>query len=139
VDGFPGSGAAGGIGGSLAGLLRARIVSGVEMVMRTVGLEQQLCESDLVITGEGSLDAQSAAGKVPAGVCRLAQQHGVPVIALAGVVSASLQALHEHGLTAAFSIAPGPLTRSDALMNAAQHIARTAEQIARLVHGVRFS
>jgi glycerate 2-kinase len=138
VEGFPGSGAAGGIGGSLAGLLRARIVSGVEMVMNTVGLEQQLREADIVITGEGSLDAQSAAGKVPAGVCALAKQHGVPVVALAGVVGASLQALHEHGLTAAFSIAPGPLTLPDSLAHAAQHIARTAEQIARLVHGVRF-
>lgn len=144
VSSLPGSGAAGGIGGTLHGVLGAgspgaQIVSGVALVMRTVGLEQQLRDVDVVITGEGSLDAQSAAGKVPAGVCRLAQQHGVPVIALAGVVSASLQALHEHGLTAAFSIAPGPLTRADALTNAAQHIARTAEQIARLVHGVRFS
>ncbi len=142
VNSAPGSGAAGGIGGTLFGVLGAgtpgaQIVSGVALVMRTVGLEQQLQDADIVITGEGSLDAQSAAGKVPAGVCALAKQHGVPVIALAGVMSDSLQPLHEHGLTAAFSIAPGPLSRADALANAAQNLARTAEQIARLLHARR--
>lgn len=142
VDSVPGSGAAGGIGGTLFGVLGAgvpgaQIVSGVELVMRTVGLEQQLRNVDIVITGEGSLDAQSAEGKVPAGVCALAKQHGVPVIALAGVVDSSLQPLHEHGLTAAFSIAPGPLSRAEALASAAQNIARTAEQIARLLHAMR--
>ena len=142
VDTVPGSGAAGGIGGTLFGVLGAgtpgaQIVSGVALVMRTVGLEQQLQDADIVITGEGSLDAQSAAGKVPAGVCALAKQHGVQVIALAGVVSGSLQPLHEQGLTAAFSIAPGPLSRAEALANAAQNLARTAEQIARLLHAMR--
>ncbi|MDO9319229.1 MAG: glycerate kinase [Gammaproteobacteria bacterium] len=147
VDSVPGSGAAGGIGGTLFGMFGAgkpgaQIVSGVELVMRTVGLEQQLRDVDIVITGEGSLDAQSAAGKVPAGVCALAQRHGVPVIALAGVVGESVQtlhgqALHERGLTAAFSIAPGPLSRAEALASAAQNLARTAEQIARLLHAMR--
>lgn len=142
VDTVPGSGAAGGIGGTLLGVLGAgtpgaQIVSGVALVMRTVGLEQQLQDADIVITGEGSLDAQSAAGKVPAGVCALANRHGVPVIALAGVVSGSLQPLYEQGLTAAFSIAPGPLSRADALANAGQNLARTAEQIARLLHAMR--
>ncbi|MEK7258784.1 MAG: glycerate kinase, partial [Pseudomonadota bacterium] len=112
----------------------AQIVSGVALVMRTVGLEQQLQDADIVITGEGSLDAQSAAGKVPAGVCALARQHGVPVIALAGVMGDTLQPLYDHGLTAAFSIAPGPLSRAEALAGAAQNLARTAEQIARLLH-----
>jgi len=137
VDGFPGSGAAGGIGASLCGLLGATLVSGVETVINAVDLETQLCDADLVITGEGSLDRQSAAGKVPAGVCRLAQRHGVPVIALAGVVSASLQDLHDTGLTAAFAIAPGPLSREEAFASAADHLADRAEQLARLLHHLR--
>lgn len=142
VDSAPGSGAAGGIGGSLLGMLGAgtpgaQIVSGAELVMRTVGLEQQLQDADIVITGEGSLDAQSAAGKVPAGVCALAKRHGVPVIALAGVVGDSLQPLHDNGLTAAFCIAPGPLSRAKAIASAAQNLAAAAEQIARLLHAMR--
>lgn len=137
VDGFPGSGAAGGIGASLCGLLGATLVSGVDTVISAVNLEAQMLGAELVITGEGSLDGQSAAGKVPAGVCRLAQRLGVPVIALAGVVGESLESLHEMGLTAAFAIAPGPLSREEALTRAADHISARAEQLARLLHHFR--
>jgi glycerate kinase len=59
------------------------------------------------------------------------------VIALAGAVGVALQPLHDNGLTAAFSISPGPLSRAEALANAAQNLASTAEQIARLLHAMR--
>lgn len=137
VNGFPGSGAAGGIGATLHGLLGATLVSGVETVIKVVNLEQHVRGADLVITGEGSLDGQSAAGKVPAGVCKLAKQHGVPVIALAGVVGDSLEALYDLGLTAAFAIAPGPLSREESLAGAAHNLAARSEQLARLLHGVQ--
>lgn len=134
VSGFPGSGAAGGIGASLQGLLSATLVSGVKTVINAVQLDDHVRGADLVITGEGSLDGQSASGKVPAGVCRLAQEYGVPVIALAGVVSDSLEALYALGLTAAFAIAPGPLSREESFASAAHNLAARAEQLARLLH-----
>lgn len=137
VDDFPGSGAAGGIGGALGGLLGAQVVAGVDTVIEAMNLESYMNAVDLVITAEGSLDRQSAAGKVPAGVCRLAHRYGRPVIALAGIVDGHLDALYEQGLTAAFSIAAGPVTKLDAMRDASFNLARTAEQIARLTHRIR--
>ncbi|MDP2142397.1 MAG: glycerate kinase [Gammaproteobacteria bacterium] len=134
VNGFSGSGAAGGIGASLQGLLGATLVSGVETVIRAVNLEQHMSGADVVITGEGSLDGQSASGKVPVGVCRLAQKYGVPVIALAGVVGDSLESLYALGLTAAFAITPGPLSREASFASAEHNLAARAEQLARLLH-----
>lgn len=81
----PGSGAAGGLGAALLAL-GARLVPGVELVATTVGLAERLADADLVLTGEGSVDAQTARGKAPAGVARLAAAAGVPVVAFAGRV-----------------------------------------------------
>ncbi|MGJ8689818.1 MAG: glycerate kinase [Gammaproteobacteria bacterium] len=137
VNSFPGSGAAGGIGGALGGFLGAQIGSGVHTVMDALDFEQMLQGADLVITGEGSMDSQSAAGKVPAGVCELAKRNGVPVIGVAGVVGENLDALYDIGLAAVFSIVQGPSSKLDAMNNAPQQLAHTAEQIARVIHATR--
>lgn len=137
IDDFVGSGAAGGIGGALGGMLGAEVVAGVDTVMAAMNLESHIKGMDLVITAEGSLDEQSDAGKTPVGVCRLASRYGLPVIALAGVVGEELEALYAQGLTAAFSITQGPTNKEDALRDASFNLARTAEQIARLVHRMR--
>ncbi len=137
ISKFPGSGAAGGIGGALGGMLGAQICSGVQIVMQALDFEKELKGVDLVITGEGSMDSQSAAGKVPAGVCAMAKRAQVPVIGVAGMVGSELQALHDIGLAAVFSIAQGPTSKADALANAASNLANTAEQIGRLVHAFR--
>jgi glycerate kinase len=83
----PGAGAAGGLGFGLLAFTGARLRPGVEVVMEAVGFEGRIREADLVITGEGSLDAQSLHGKVPAGVLRAAQTAGVPAAILCGVAS----------------------------------------------------
>ncbi|MDZ5078941.1 glycerate kinase [Nesterenkonia sp. HG001] len=80
----PGAGAAGGVGFATLGLLGGARRPGVEVVMDLVGLEAKIASADLVITGEGSLDTQSLAGKVPVGVAACASRHGVPVIAVCG-------------------------------------------------------
>jgi glycerate kinase len=81
---MPGAGAAGGTGGGAVAFLGARIVSGIELLLDLVGFSEALGEADLVITGEGSLDAQSLAGKAPWGVARATAAAGVPVVAFAG-------------------------------------------------------
>jgi glycerate kinase len=83
----PGAGAAGGLGYGLLAFCRARLRPGVEVVMETLGLHERLRSADLVITGEGSLDAQSLHGKVPAGVLRAASIAAVPVSILCGTAS----------------------------------------------------
>jgi glycerate kinase len=80
----PGAGAAGGLGFGLLAFCAARLRPGIEVVMEAAGFEERLSKADLVITGEGSLDAQSLRGKVPAGILRAAELGRVPVAIVCG-------------------------------------------------------
>lgn len=133
---FPGSGAAGGIGGMIAGVLGAELRPGIELVMETVALESHVRQANLVITAEGAIDSQSAHGKTPAGVSALAKKHGVPVIGLAGKLGSGLQELHKLGMSAAFSITPAPMELQEAYAQASENLEHSAEQLARLVHSL---
>jgi glycerate kinase len=85
----PGAGAGGGMGAGLLAFFDASLRPGFDFVSETLRLEEVLSTADLVVTGEGSLDLQSSLGKVVGGVARLAQQHGVPCVAVAGRVDAA--------------------------------------------------
>jgi glycerate kinase len=88
VEHLPGAGAAGGLGAGLVAFLGARLRPGAEMVMEAVHLDERLNQADLVITGEGRLDSQTARfGKGPAGVARHAKNAGIPVVAIGGSVA----------------------------------------------------
>lgn len=132
VSALPGGGAAGGLGAGLAALAGARIESGIGTVMEAVGLEDRIKGCDLVITGEGKADFQSAFGKAPAGVGGLAKKHGVPAIVLAGILGEGCEELYNHGISAAFSIASGPMTLQEAVRDAPALLRRTAESVIRL-------
>ena len=112
--------------------LRARFRPGIELVAELAGLADALVGADLVLTGEGRLDAQSLHGKTPVGVARIARQAGVPVVALAGSLGDGYQRLHDAGIDAAFSLAPGPISLEQACAGAAAELEARAEQIARL-------
>lgn len=136
IASFPGSGAAGGIGGMAKGVLGARLQPGVNLVMEALKLEHYIRTADLVITAEGAIDAQSASGKTPAGVAALARSCGIPVIGLCGKLSGELSPLHDTGLTAAFSITPAPMALSEAYTNAEANLEQASEQLARLIHSI---
>ena len=89
VSSLPGAGAAGGLAGGLAAL-GAELVPGFELIAEAVGLEEELSHADLVVTGEGFLDATSFAGKVVGGVVQKAAERGVPVLVVAGDVAPEL-------------------------------------------------
>lgn len=128
-----GAGAAGGLGFALMALLGARLVPGVELVARTVGLEGLIAGADLVLTGEGSVDAQTLAGKTPAGVARIARARGVPAVVLAGRVGAGADALLEAGCLAVVSISQGDTTSlAQALEVAETSAERAAASVMRL-------
>ena len=110
----PGDGAAGGLGYGLRVFAGARVGSGIEFVLDAVGFGAKLDGCDLVLTGEGRLDATSARGKVVAGVCRRSGPRGVPVVALVGAIGPGASALRDVGLTACFSLCDGPRTESEA-------------------------
>ncbi|WP_338473597.1 glycerate kinase [Pseudomonas sp. MS646] len=128
----PGSGAAGGLGFAAKAFLGARFRTGVEVVAQLVGLAAAVQGADLVITGEGRFDAQTLRGKTPFGVARIARQHGVPVLVIAGTLGEGYPALYEHGVDAAFALASGPMTLQEACADAARLLGERARDIARL-------
>lgn len=100
-----GAGAAGGLGGALVALLGARLQSGIDLLMDTLGLDELIPEADLIITGEGKADRQTLMGKVPQGVLLRAQRHGIPVILLAGRVE-DADLLLEAGFAQVVQVSP---------------------------------
>ncbi|MGI5422557.1 glycerate kinase [Actinomadura luteofluorescens] len=132
VHDLPGAGAAGGTCGGLVGLLGAEPSGGALLVAEAVGLPAALDGADLVVTGEGRVDGQSAGGKVVSAVAALARDRGVPCVALAGGVAGPLEELHALGLTAAFSLADGPRTLAELKAGAAPLLTAVAEQAVRL-------
>ncbi len=138
--GYPGAGAAGGMGFALLAYLGGRLASGIDLVIDATGLEEKIRQADLVITGEGRLDAQSCMGKAPVGVARLAKKYGKPVVALAGCVTAEAVACNAQGIDAFFPILPAPCTLTEAMApeNAKSNLARTAEQVYRLATAFAF-
>ena len=130
----PGAGAAGGLGAGLMAFAGGKLQSGVDLVAEANGLAAALDGADLALTGEGRIDGQSARGKVPAGVARLAQAHGVPVVAVAGTLGTGYQTLYRQGVNAVFSISPGPMPLAKAIEDAEANLRDTAEAIARLWH-----
>lgn len=101
---IPGAGAAGGLGFGLVAVAGARLVSGTELLLELTGFDKLVRSADLVIVGEGSLDAQSLRGKGPVGVARAASKHGVAVIAVAGRNELTEHASSQAGLRAVYSL-----------------------------------
>ncbi|MBS4208522.1 glycerate kinase [Bacillus sp. FJAT-50079] len=115
IHDVPGAGAAGGLGAAFIGFLHAQLYSGVDIIMDMIGIEQKMQDADLVITGEGRLDGQTSRGKAPLGVAKIAEKHGVPVIALAGAATQQASILNEMGVTSYFSILNEPMLVEEAM------------------------
>ena len=114
VLGVPGAGAAGGLGAALLAL-GAELRSGVEAVLDLVGFDERVRDVDLVITGEGNMDEQSAAGKAPVGVARRAKRYGKPVAAVVGGRADNLDAVYEQGIDLVLPICRKPMSLDQAL------------------------
>lgn len=127
-----GAGAAGGLGFAAKTFLNADFRPGVEIVAELGGLAQAMEGATLAFTGEGRMDAQTLRGKTPAGVARIAQRAGVPVVALAGSLGDGYEALHAGGISAAFSLAPGPITLQQALADAERLLHDRAQDVMQL-------
>lgn len=137
VAGIPGAGAAGGLPAGLVAFCGARCLPGAQVVMEAVGFDRLLGGADLVVTGEGALDASTAHGKAPAAVARAAARAGVPVVALAGALLPGYEALRGGGLTAAFACTRRPASVEEAMASAAAWLEATAEELGRLLRAVR--
>ena len=134
-----GAGAAGGLGFGFLGFLNSKLESGIKIILDEIKLEEVVKDADLVITGEGRLDNQTAMGKAPIGVAKLAKKHGAKVIAIAGCTTPDAVKCNEEGIDAYFSIVNKAMTIDEAMKkeNATQNMIETTIQIFNLIKAVK--
>lgn len=130
-----GTGAAGGMGFAFLAYLEAELTPGIDLILNAVELDKELKDADVVVTGEGRLDFQTAMGKAPVGVAKRAKKHDARVIAFAGSVTPEAVACNEAGIDAFFPIVRGVTTLEDAMKteNAKKNMSMTVEQVFRLL------
>ena len=124
-----GGGAAGGLGAGVVGFLGAKLRPGSQMVLEVVNADEKIKHADLVLTGEGRTDFQTAYGKVPVGVSALAQKYSVPVLIISGSVKGSPDFLADLGVASCFSVAEGPATLDEAFLKAEEQLERAVWRI----------
>lgn len=135
----PGAGAAGGLGFAFLAYLNGTLEPGIDIVLREICMEAELVDADYLITGEGRLDDQTAMGKGPVGIAKMAKKYGVKVIGLAGSYTDGARTCNTQGIDAFFSIVPGAMDLDTAMKRevARRNMENTAEQVFRLVKAVR--
>ena len=131
----PGAGAAGGLGYAFRTFLGAELTPGVDLILAETRLEDVVREADVVVTGEGRLDGQTAMGKAPIGVARLAKKFGKRVLAFSGCIGDGAESLNDAGIDAFFPILRRVVTLDEALdaRTASANLAATVEQAFRLL------
>lgn len=130
---LPGAGAAGGLGFGMAAFCGAQLRMGIDAVLDAVGFDSLLPGTDVVFTGEGKIDSQSARGKVVSGVAARCRKAGVPVVAVVGQVGQGFEEMYQQGLTAVFSINRAAQPFAESRFHAGENLALTMENIARLL------
>lgn len=130
---LPGAGAAGGLGFGMAAFCDAQLRMGIDAVLDAVGFDSLLPGTDMVFTGEGKIDSQSARGKVVSGVAARCRKAGVPVVAVVGQIGQGFEEMYQQGLTAVFSINRAAQPFAESRFHAGENLALTMENIARLL------
>lgn len=130
---LPGAGAAGGLGFGMAAFCGAQLRMGIDAVLDAVGFDSLLPGTDVVFTGEGKIDSQSARGKVVSGVAARCRKAGVPVVAVVGQIGQGFEEMYQQGLTAVFSINRAAQPFTESRFHAGENLALTMENIARLL------
>jgi glycerate kinase len=133
IETVPGSGAAGGLGGGLMAFLNGKLRPGIDIVIDSVKLARRIKGCDLVITGEGRLDRQTAFGKTPHGVAKVAKQAGLPVIAICGSLGEGSRIVHTIGIDAFFSALAESVKEEDLPKRGPAMLENCAEQVGRLL------
>lgn len=127
-----GAGAAGGLGFAMLAFCNTQMRSGIDVILETTQFAAKIALADLILTGEGALDAQTLNGKTIAGACRLARAQSVPVIALSGTVKLTGDQMSELGLISAFPLIDGPRSLEFCVKNAADLLSDSTERALRL-------
>ena len=130
---MPGAGAAGGLAISLMAFANAQMESGFKLIAEETGLEDKIKSADLIITGEGKIDEQTAFGKTAYGVAQLAKKYSKPVIAVAGTIGGGIEALYEKGFDLVLPVTEGPTDLETSMKEAPNLLENTGMRIARII------
>lgn len=133
VNAISGGGAAGGMGAGLSVMLNAKMVSGIEEILKIVDFDDKIKDADYIITGEGKIDRQSKDGKVVSGVLKHAKDLNKPVIAIVGTIGEGFDELYDYGLTSVFSIIDKPTSLDNILSESEELYEKTAFNVLRLI------
>jgi glycerate kinase len=133
VRDIPGAGAAGGLGAGLMAFVNGTLKRGIEIVLQASHFAEQIHGANLIFTGEGRIDFQTAFGKTLSGVAREAKKQGIPVIALGGMVDDNIDDLYEMGISSFFSICNCPMDLPTAMKNTAHLLELASERSLRAV------
>ena len=133
IDKIPGAGAAGGTGAGLLTFLDAKLVSGIDLILKTLQIEEHIKQADMVITGEGKIDKQTLNGKTILGISRLAKKHRIPVIVITGKIGDDIDDIYAQGVTAIHSIVNKPMTLDTSMKHADTLITSCVENVIRTV------
>ncbi len=130
VEEIAGAGAAGGLGAAVAAVLQGELRKGIEIVLDYTNFDEHIKEADLVLTGEGRIDVQTAYGKAPVGIARRAKKLHIPVIAIGGSVLPNHISVYKEGIDAVFAATSSPMTLEEAYITAKENIEMSARNIA---------
>lgn len=133
VDAIAGTGAAGGLGAALKVFLNANLKSGIDTVLDLIAFDSLLEGTDLVITGEGRMDWQSAFGKVPSGVGLRSKAKDIPVIAIVGGMGKGVQNIYDYGVNSIIPTVNGPMSLEEAIDRAEELYADVADRLFRMI------
>jgi glycerate kinase len=130
---YPGAGAAGGLGAGLLYFTNAILRPGVEIVLETTGFESLIKSAQFVITGEGRTDFQTAFGKAPVGVAKLAKQYNVSTLCLSGGLGQGYEDVLDQGIDGLMSTVPGPMSLDECIENGPQLIEMGAKRLCQVI------
>ena len=133
VDSIAGAGAAGGLGAALCVFLNAEMKSGIETVLDLIDFDGLLEETDLVVTGEGQIDWQSAFGKVPSGIGQRCQAKGIPAVAVVGGMGSGAEKIYEFGVESIIPTINGAMEMEEALERAEELYRGATERMFRMI------
>lgn len=133
VMSIKGAGAAGGLGAGLVAFARAKMKRGIDIVVDATEIGKHIKGADLVITGEGRIDFQTAFGKTPAGVARAARKYRVPTVAIGGGITDDANGVFKHGIDGLESACARDMSLEEAMGNSIAHLENAAERVVRLV------
>ena len=133
ISALPGGGAAGGMGAGAAAFLGGRLCSGIDVMLDYTGFDSLLCDTDCVLTGEGSCDSQSLMGKAISGIARLTSKHSVPLIVIAGGIKGDPAPFYASGITALVSATRRPMTFAELAPHAEEFLRQSTQDALRLI------